>query len=242
MLKKISNAKGVIPFNNGPVLCAGESVFKEMTLKSDGDTVRALCTYEVASKMKELTWIIYPSGWLKLDIKYNPLDYESDMMGVSFSYPEKDVKAVKWLGNGPYRVWKNRLQGGTLDVHEKAYNDAMTGIPPLTYPEFKGYYSQLYWAKFITTGQSFTIATSSEDVFLRLFTPKNPEVVYNTAPPFPSGDISFMQAIPAIGTKSQKPENMGPSGRKNIYFDFGKFDKWQLRCKKMVIFFDFSVQ
>ena len=242
MLKKVTNSKGDIPFNNGPVLCAGESVFKEMTLKTDGDTIRALCTYADASKMKELTWIIYPSGLIKLDIKYNPIDYESDFMGVSFSYPEKDIKAVKWLGNGPFRVWKNRMQGGTLDVHEKTYNNTMTGIPPITYPEFKGYHSLLYWAKFMTAGQSFTVATGSEDVFLRLFTPKNPEAAYNTAPPFPSGDISFMQAIPAIGTKSQKSENMGPSGRKNMYFDYGPFDKWQNRCRKMIVFFDFSVQ
>lgn len=242
MLKNVSNAKGEIPFNNGPVLCAGESIFKKMTLKTEGDTLLAFCTYEDASKIKELTWIIYPSGWVKLDIKYNPLDYESDYMGISFSYPEKDVKAIKWMGKGPYRVWKNRMHGGTLDVHEKTYNNTMTGIPPITYPEFKGYHSQLYWAKFITTSQSFTVATSNEDVFLRLFTPKQPEAVYNTAPPFPSGDISFMQAIPAIGTKSQKQENMGPSSKKNMYFDYGPYDKWQNRCLKMIMFFDFSIQ
>jgi hypothetical protein len=211
-----------------------------MTLKADGDTLNVLCTYKDDSKMKEVTWIIYPSGLIKLDIKYNPVDYESDYMGVSFSFPEKDVIQIRWLGKGPYRVWKNRLQGGTLDVHEKSYNNTITGIPPVVYPEFKGYHSQFYWAKIIKSSQPVTIATASEDVFLRLFTPSNPKDVYNTAPPFPSGDISFMQAIPAIGTKSQKAENMGPSGKKNMYFDYGPYDSWQKRCLKMIIFLDFS--
>jgi hypothetical protein len=240
LLQKVANAKGVIPFNNGPVLCAGESIFKKMTLKNDGDTLKALCTYEDASKMKELIWIIYPSGLVKLDIKYNPESYESDFLGVSFSFPEKEVKAVQWLGKGPFRVWKNRMQGGTLDVHEKTYNNTITGVPPLTYPEFKGYHANLYWAKIITSGQPFTVATGSEDLFLRLFTPDNSPTPYNTAPPFPSGDISFLQGIPAIGTKSQKAENLGPSGKKNMYFDYNLFDKWQIRCLKMVVFLDFS--
>ena len=240
LLIKVSNLKGEIPFNHGPVLCAGKSIFSSMELKTDGDTIRAICSYEKASIMKEHTWSIYPSGLIKLEVNYNPVEYESDFMGISFSYPEHEVKAVKWMGNGPFRVWKNRLQGGSLDVHEKTYNNTMTGVPPVTYPEFKGYHSQLYWAKFITTGQSFLVATANEDVFLRLFTPETPKQSYNTAPPFPSGDISFMQAIPAIGTKSQKSENMGPSGKKNMYFDYGQYDKWQLRCKKMIVFFDFS--
>jgi len=242
LLQKVVNKNGEIPFNNGPALCAGETKFKSMTIASEGDTIKAVCTFEKESKMKEVIWNILPTGRIRLDIRYNPIDYESDFMGVSFSYPEKEMRGVKWLGQGPYRVWKNRLQGGTLDVHEKSYNNTMTGIPPLIYPEFKGYHAQLYWARLLTTGQSFTVGTASEDVFLRLFTPESPAVAYNTAPPFPSGDISFMQAIPAIGTKSQKAENLGPSGKKNLYFDYGPYDKWQTRSKKLVLYFDFSAQ
>ncbi len=242
LLQKVINKDGEIPFNNGPMLCAGETKFKSMIVTGEGDTIKAVCTFEKESKMKEVIWNILPTGRIRLDIRYNPIEYESDFMGVSFSYPEKEMKSVKWLGHGPYRVWKNRLQGGTLDVHEKRYNKTMTGVPPLIYPEFKGYHSQLYWARFYTTGQSFTVGTASEDVFLRLFTPENPAVAHNTAPPFPSGDISFMQAIPAIGTKSQKAENLGPSGKKNLYFDYGPYDKWQTRSKKLVLYFDFSAQ
>ena len=115
------------------------------------------------------------------------------------------------------------------------YNNTITGERDYIYPEFKGYYSRFYWAKILTTGQPFTIVCNNEDVFLRLLTPEPPSEPYNTAPPFPTGDISFLQGIPPIGTKSQIPENMGPSGRKNMYFDY-----WKARPKKMTLFFNFS--
>ncbi|MCX6237969.1 MAG: glycoside hydrolase family 2 [Bacteroidia bacterium] len=244
LLKKVVNAKGAIPFNNGPFLCAGEAIFKSMIQKMDGDTLHLDCSFdEKNSRMKQFTWTFYPSGWAKLNIYNVPEKYDVDFeyMGVSFSYPENLVKGVKWLGNGPYRVWKNRSQGVELDVHQKDYNKTMTGVPPLVYPEFKGYHSNLYWAKIESKEQSFTVATSTEDIFLRLFTPDQPNPVFNrVAPPFPSGDISFMQAIPAIGTKSNDSWDMGPSGKKNMFFDYGPYDNWRQRSKIMTLFFNFS--
>jgi hypothetical protein len=193
--------------------------------------------------MKQFTWTFYPSGWAKLNMYYVPEEYDVDFdyMGVSFSYPENLVKGVEWLGNGPYRVWKNRMQGVELDVHRKDYNNTITGVPPLVYPEFKGYHSNLYWARIESKEQSFTVATSSEDVFLRLYTPDQPEKVFDrVTPPFPPGDISFLQAIPPIGTKSNDAWNMGPSGKKNMFFDYGPYDDWRIRSKTMTLFFDFS--
>jgi hypothetical protein len=37
-----------------------------------------------------------------------------------------------------------------------------------------------------------------------------------TAPPFPAGDISFLDAIPAIGTKFDPASNLGPESQQNI--------------------------
>jgi hypothetical protein len=240
LLKKTTNSKGEIPFNNGPVLCFGEALTDSMAIKTDSDTVNVIFSYKNESQMKELIWSVFPSGLIRLDVKYNPLEYDSDFFGVSFSCPESEVKGVEWLGNGPFRVWKNRMDGGTLDVHTKDYNNTVTGVSPMIYPEFKGYHSQFYWAKLITKGPSFLMATATEDVFLRLYTPGNPENTYNTAPPFPPGDISFLQAIPAIGTKSQKPEKLGPSGQKNMYFSYDRYDHWRLRSLKMKLYFDFT--
>ena len=51
---------------------------------------------------------------------------------------------MKWLGRGPYRVWKNRLKGQQFGVWHKRYNNTITGAS-WDYPEFKGYHADLYW-------------------------------------------------------------------------------------------------
>ena len=244
LLKKVVNSKGEIPFNNGPVLSAGLTVFKATSVQMDEDTLKITSVFdEKESRMKEFTWSFFPNGWAKLEIFYVPPEYDVrfDYMGVDFSYPEELVKGVKWMGHGPYRVWKNRTQGVELGVYEKDYNTTMTGVPPVIYPEFKGYHANLYWAKIESKEQSFIVATGTEDVFLRLFTPDIPEDDDpRLTPPFPDGDISFMQGIPAIGSKTNDSWNLGPAGQKNQFFDFGPYDHWRKRCKVMDLYFDFS--
>lgn len=39
-------------------------------------------------------------------------------MGVMFDYPEDKVLSKRWVGDGPYRVWQNRLHGPQLGVWE----------------------------------------------------------------------------------------------------------------------------
>jgi hypothetical protein len=46
-----------------------------------------------------------------------------------------------------------------------------------------------------------------------------------------------MQGIPAIGTKSQRPEKLGPAGGKNMYYDYGKSKEY---AKALTLYFDFS--
>lgn len=240
-LVRVVNEKGEIPFNNGPFLSAGKVVFKSIKVIEDGPLLKVLCAFdEKESRMKEFTWTFYPSGRLGLNIYYVPelYDVHFDYMGVNFDYPEELVKGVKWLGKGPYRVWKNRMQGMELGVYQKDYNNTMTGVPPVIYPEFKGYHANLYWAEIQSAEQSFIVGASSEDVFLRLYTPVQAEDP-RLSPPFPAGDISFMQAIPPIGTKTNDPWNMGPAGKKNMFFDYGPYDDWRTRSKVMGLFFDF---
>jgi len=140
-----------------------------------------------------------------------------DFLGISFDYPEELVKGVKYLGKGPYRVWKNRLRGGTIDVWQKEYNNTITGesFGNLVYPEFKGYHADLFWMELHTEEGKFKILTETPGLYFRLFTPQTPKHAQGgVAPPFPSGDLSFLYEIPAIGTKFQKAEEMGPSSQK----------------------------
>ncbi|TXK46793.1 glycoside hydrolase family 2 [Pontibacter qinzhouensis] len=249
LLQQVKNPKGVIPFANGPIPAEGESGFQKLNVAQEGNNV--VIKYDIAEKkqFKTLQWTMHPSGWLQLDVEYltykgdenDQLGEHSDFLGINFSFPEDQVKGVQWLGNGPYRVWKNRLHGNKFDIWTKKYNNTTTGHigsghTRFEYPEFKGYHSNMYWMKLLTTSQPFTVVTDQEDIFLRLFTPATtPEKTYHTAPPFPKGDISFMHGITPIGTKSQKPEYLGNSGRQNNYFDY-----WRSRPKQMTLYFNFS--
>lgn len=240
LLRRVENGKGIIPLTDGPTLSAGSGEFQQLQQRMEGNNAVLEATYTKQSLVRQLTWTMYPSGWLKLDVHYFPPDYEYNLLGINFSYPEKgkdSVKGVRWMGNGPYRVWKNRMQGVTLGVWDKAYNNTITGQGEVVYPEFKGYFSSFYWMRLETASQPFTVVCASEDVYLRLFTPADPVKTYNVAPSFPAGDISFMQGIPPIGTKSQRPEKMGPSGGKNMYYDYGKARD---AAKVLCLYFDFS--
>lgn len=239
ILVKVKNAKGNIPFNNGPVLIEGQdqSGFQKLSHRYDGDNLIVEAQFPPKKTEPMLKWIIYPSGWVQLDVRYWPIGEEAALLGVNFSFPEKEVKGVTYLGDGPYRVWKNRMKGTSLGVWNKTYNNTITGQGNVVYPEFKGYYSNLYWMKLETTGQPITIVCNNQDVFMRLFTPSNPQKTYNVAPAFPSGDISFMHGIMPIGTKSQKPEYLGASGQKNKYFNYDKNIEDAL---PLTLYFDFS--
>lgn len=240
LLRRVENAKGVIPFADGPTLAAGAGEFQGLERRLEGYNAVVEVKYSKRSLVQQLKWTMYASGWLKMEIHYFPPEYEYPLLGINFSYPEKgddSVKGIRWMGNGPYRVWKNRMQGVTLGVWDKAYNNTITGEPDYIYPEFKGYFSNFYWARLETARQPFMVVCGNEDVFLRLFTPGDPSRAYNTAPPFPAGNISFMQGIPAIGTKFHKAEDLGPSGRKNMYSDHGRSSEY---AKVITLYFDFS--
>jgi len=239
LLKQVSNAKGNIPFTNGPVLQEGVNNFTNFTLKMDGDNVVIASTFDRKEHFNTLKWTIYPSGLVKMEVKYFPAAYFTTFVGMNFSYPETEMKGVTYKGMGPNRVWKNRMKGNEFGVFSKAYNSTATGEAPYVYPEFKGYYSNLYWCQFVGKNNNFKVYTDQEDVFLRLFTPKKSKDTEwdNMSPTFPNGDISFMNGISAIGTKTQKPETTGPMGMKHVFYDF---EKEPARALTMTLYFDFS--
>lgn len=164
-----------------------------------------------------LEWIMHPGGLIDMKLNYQPDPPEGNRWGevaysgASFSYPEEEIGSVKFMGNGPYRVWKNRMAGVNFGVWEKPYNNSITGHTGFTYPEFKGYYSNLYWAVISDKNEnSFTVYSRIEDVFLRLFTPAEAPDPAKTTLKHPPGDIGFMKGIPAIGTKFSHASDRGP--------------------------------
>jgi beta-galactosidase/beta-glucuronidase len=233
LLKHVENKQSQKDLNlsNGPVFCGGESTFAGLKHHRDGDVYIVEVSY--TGDMKYARWKIDKNGWIELQYEYT-LNGMYPFSGISFDYPEDFMLSVKWLGNGPYRVWKNRMQGGSLNVWENAYNNTMTGYAPWTYPEFKGYFSDITWIEFNTVEGKFLVACRDENVFVRLFE------FYSLPgmephPDLPAGDISFLDNIPPTGSKmstriNARPQTMGPAGESNkvdlsykrsLYFYFG---------------------
>jgi Glycosyl hydrolases family 2, TIM barrel domain/Glycosyl hydrolases family 2, sugar binding domain/Glycosyl hydrolases family 2/Beta galactosidase small chain len=237
-LAYVKNKNGVLPFNNGPVVQEGENNFKGIKKYWEGVNYIIESTYDKKESYNTLKWTVYPSGWIQLQVNYFPGAYHTNFAGVNFSFPENEIKSVTYMGNGPYRVWKNRMKGNQFGVWNKTYNNTETGEAPWVYPEFKGYHSNFYGGYFFTKNNRFTVATETEDLFLRLFTPAwKTDQWHNYEPLFPSGDISFMQGISSIGTKTQRNETTGPMGLKNIFYDY---EKDPARALKMVLYFNFN--
>ncbi|MFA5330228.1 MAG: glycoside hydrolase family 2 TIM barrel-domain containing protein [Prolixibacteraceae bacterium] len=228
-LSGVKNKNQRIHFSQGPVPASGSADFQEIRNYSDGPDEIVECTYK--GELKKVKWTILSSGWLKLEVQYKTPN-ANKFMGISFNYPEDQVTGVRWMGNGPYRVWKNRMKGNTLNVWEKAYNNTITGEKGWIYPEFKGYHRNFYWATIESKEQNFTVICPDEDIFLRLFTPEKPKGAQNdnTSPEFPSGDISFLHGIDAIGTKFKKAEQLGPMSQPNLFL----YDKY------LTLYFDFN--
>lgn len=236
LLLEVKNKDGVIPFNNGPVIEQGVNNFGAMGFVYDNDTLVIRSSYDRKQHYNTLEWKVYPDGMVRLNVSYFPGEYFTLFAGVNFSFPEAQMRGIDYMGSGPYRVWKNRLKGNRFGVWHKDYNGTETG-ESWVYPEFKGYHANLYWCRFLITGPSFTVLTDQEDIFFRLFTPafkddqwQNYQII------FPKGDISFLNGIGAIGTKTQRAENTGPMGRKNILYDY---EKDPSRALHLNLYFDF---
>ena len=239
MLLEVKNSKGVIPFNNGPVVQEAVNNFAGFTHRYDGDTLVIASTFDRKKSYNTLQWKIYPSGIIQMQVNYFPAEYFTWFDGVNFSFPENQIKGIEYMGNGPYRVWKNRMKGNKFGVWKKDYNNTETA-ESWNYPEFRGYHSNMYWCKFITTSQPFTVYTDNEDLFFRLFTPAwKTDQWHNYETYFPGGDISFMQGIPSIGSKTQRAETTGPMGMKNIFYDY---EKDPSRALQITLYFDFRNQ
>jgi hypothetical protein len=217
-----------VSFTNGPVPAAGSAWnVANLTNYTDG-TNYYIAMNNLASTTNAFLWTLRPDGWLKLNYQYWLTGTQS-FFGITFNYPSNKVTGMNWLGQGPYRVWKNRPTGQEVFTHTKTYNFPWTGqstnygasfgkpTTQWTYPEFEGYHGQLYWATLQTTEQSITIVTPTTNLFLRVLTPPGTDQA-NTYkdPPFPSGGISLLHGIPAIGDKFELPNATGPAGQTNI--------------------------
>jgi Glycosyl hydrolases family 2, TIM barrel domain/Glycosyl hydrolases family 2, sugar binding domain/Glycosyl hydrolases family 2/Beta galactosidase small chain len=160
-----------------------------------------------AGGFDRLRWTMHADGALRLDYRYR-LDDTVQYHGVTFDHPESALRSLRWLGEGPYRVWKNRLHGTRLGVHETTPFDQQPG-ETFRYPESQGFFAGVRWARLETEGGTLFVSPGNPDGYLRVGTPRISHA--NTTVEFPAGDLSWLHAIPAIGEKFSGTELLGPS-------------------------------
>lgn len=209
-----------VPLWNGPQILSNQEI-KVTVIEHFKEGENYIISAIFDQPENKIKWTIMPDGWLVLDYQYE-ISGEFDYAGIGFTFPDSIVTGVRYLGGGPYRVWKNRLKGTAFDIWEKTYNNTVTG-ESWEYPEFKGYYKDPVWVWIENSAVPFLIVNTTSDCYLHLFTPDPPHGAFNdhTAPPFPATDISILHAISPIGTKFRKAEEHGPQGQKNMFFPFG---------------------
>jgi Glycosyl hydrolases family 2, TIM barrel domain/Glycosyl hydrolases family 2, sugar binding domain/Glycosyl hydrolases family 2 len=208
-----------------PPAIAPESKLTSLNHEIDGNDLVISAAFD--GPMKSVIYRLKPNGWLSIDYVYaiaGPQEY----FGIGFDYPEADVKGVRFLGEGPAPVYKNRLAGGTLDVWNRHYNNTIVGDPDdlkpgehFDYPIFKGFYSGVRWLQLNTSeGPIIAMIDQRGDAprYVQLFTPKtpSPNLLGQVAVPFPTASVSFLHAIPAIGNKFASPQSTGPMGQPAI--------------------------
>lgn len=220
-IRLIKNRSGNISFNGGPAPVGIETQITGTSWKIGNKKGHFNFTVNYSKYPDKIVWTLHKDGLLEMEA--DPI-FQSlkdiDYIGLSFNFPEDKMISVRWMGRGPYRVWKNRLKGSNFGVWEKDYNNTVTGetFNNLVYPEFKGYHGNLYWATLETKESDFTIVSETPNLFFHLFTPQQPKHPRpGTSPAFPEGDISFLYEIPAIGTKFKTADKLGPESQKGIY-------------------------
>lgn len=244
--KVMSNGK-LIPLTNGPIPVGMRIKYKEGYTLQEGNEACFVAKYTGA--VDSIVWRMTGDGLLGMDVVmlnknsgggFDGEFYEDEIynFGFSFSFPEEEVTGMRWMGRGPYRVWKNRVKGTNYGIWQKDYNNTITGesYDQLIYPEFKGYHANLYWASIQSNGVPFTVYSQTDGVYFRVFTPQEPKhrrKGEDTMKDFPEGDLSFLLDIPAMrsfkpipqhGPKSQPSSIRIKSGDEGImmklWFDF----------------------
>jgi hypothetical protein len=233
-LTRVTRGEMPLSLANGPRLAIGESKLESITQKGDDNGV--IIDAKFSGDMQRATWRVNPDGWVDLDYSY-ALTGDHDFFGVCFDLPERDVKSMRWLGEGPHRLWKNRLDGTTLGVWENPINDTVTGHSGWKYPEFRGVYAGVRWMRLDTTNGPIVVAPDDPALFVQVLSPKFPE---GEGPPnpnstrpsrpstqpslglaryarakLPDAGLSILHAIPPIGNKFHRADQTGPQGQLN---------------------------
>ena len=216
LLKQVQRGRRKYSLANGPQIILGNSKLTGWRSFGPKDVSAVAVTASYDGDLKEITWSVGNDGWVRCHYKYTATGTQ-DVFGVVFDYPENFVKKKRWLGDGPFRVWKNRLRGVTFGEWENDYNNTITGHSGWQYPEFKGCFSNVRWLQLETTEGLITVVPENIP-FVQVLTPEQPpdNLVAKTKVNLPECGLGFLHAIPPIGTKFKPAAASGPQSQPNV--------------------------
>ncbi len=198
----------------GPRLVTGSS--KLVSIQKTNIEGAVVLTAIFEGELKKLVWRVCNDGAVICDYTYRCVG-TNDAHGIVFDYPEKLVKRKRWLGNGPYRVWKNRLRGVTFGIWENEYNNTITGWRDWIYPEFKGCFANVCCMQ-LETAEGLITVVPNNIPFVQVLTPEQPpdDIAGKTKVTLPQCGLGFLHAIPPMGSKFKDAATTGPQGQPNI--------------------------
>lgn len=215
---------------NGPRPAVGNATLRSIAVKTNN--VFAIVTALFDGALQKVIWTVRKDGWVICDYTYAATG-TNDYFGVLFDYPETLATHKRWLGDGPFRVWQNRLRGVTLGVWENNYNNTLTGYRDWIYPEFKGFFANVRWLQLDTKEGPITVVNNSAVPFVQVLTPEfaPANLTGKACAPVPQCGLGFLDAIPPIGSKFKEARFGGPQGQPavahgqyagSVSFYFGK--------------------
>lgn len=212
-LEKVEMAGGAIPLGNGPRLVEGRVAqdppagVDEKPAVSHRMLESGACRIEAksAGAFTSFAWTVNPDGSLDLDYVYQ-IDGPSVHHGVTFDLPEDGISSFSWTGQGPERVWANRMRGSRFGSFGNEFRKLAPGVD-YRYPHAAGFFAGVREAEIAWKAGRIRLTTGRDDTFVRIGTNDEGEKITTF---WPDGNFSVMHAIPAIGNKFHKPAEIGP--------------------------------
>lgn len=207
------------PIADGPRFVASTREGREFQPIADPGTLTGFAWHEAAGSvtvdatydgdLQTVHWEIAPDGTATIDARL-AFAGTVELLGLEFDLDESALRAKRWVGRGPYRVYRNRLEGGVPDLWQQDFNDPIPGRS-FTYPEFKGYFADWRWLELSTRdGGILRLGNASAVPYLGLGAMRDGDPKMLT---FPATGLALLDVIPAQATKFILPEDLGPAGQ-----------------------------
>jgi hypothetical protein len=159
--------------------------------------------------LRSLTWRL-DGDELRLSYELEQ-DGDVDILGIRFAFPESELRGKRWLGAGPYRVWKNRMAGNHFGLWEALHADPIPG-ETYQYPEFPGFFGEWRWLEMFPERPLARVIFRNVSA-VPFFGLHRPQPGKQPVIELPDLGWSFLHVIPPIGTKFDLAETLGPQSQ-----------------------------